>query len=140
MNTNQPDIRWIQRFDNFCRALNQLTKFMQKEPLNELEEQGLVKAFEYNFELGWKVLKDLLEYQGITGLIGSRDAIREAFKQGLLADETSAQIWMDMIKSRNLAAHAYDEVKMQEIVTATKNNYFPAFIALRERLQALMDG
>ncbi|MDQ6989633.1 MAG: nucleotidyltransferase substrate binding protein [Mariprofundaceae bacterium] len=139
MHTSNQDIRWIQRFDNFCRALNQLTKFMQQESLNELEEQGLIKAFEYNFELGWKVLKDLLEYQGITGLIGSRDAIREAFKQGLLADEVLAQVWMEMIKSRNLAAHAYDEAKMQEIVTATKNNYFPAFVALRQRLQGLID-
>jgi len=133
------DIRWQQRFDNFCRALDQLAKFMQKEELNELEEQGLIKAFEYNFELGWKVLKDLLEHQGLTGLIGSRDAIREGFKQGLLGDEALAQTWMDMIKSRNLAAHAYDEVKMKKIVTAIKHDYFDAFVALRERLQVLVN-
>jgi len=132
------DIRWMQRFDNYCRALNQLTKFMEKGELNELEEQGLIKAFEYNFELGWKVLKDLLEYQGLTGLIGSRDAIREGFRQGLLGDDVLAQIWMDMIKSRNLAAHAYDEVKMQKIVAAIKHDYFDAFVALRERLQVLV--
>jgi len=111
---------------------------MQKAEPNELEEQGLIKAFEYNFELGWKVLKDLLEHQGLTNLIGSRDAIREGFKQGVLGDEASAQIWMDMIKSRNLAAHAYDEVKMQNIVTAIKHDYFDAFVALRERLQGLI--
>jgi nucleotidyltransferase substrate binding protein (TIGR01987 family) len=85
------DVRWQQRFDNYCRALKQLTKFMEKGELNELEEQGLIKSFEYTFELGWKVLKDLLEHQGLADLIGSRDAIREAFKQGLLGDETNAQ-------------------------------------------------
>jgi len=41
------------------------------------------------------VLKDLLEYQGFSGLIGSRDAIREGFKQGLLGDEANAQAWME---------------------------------------------
>jgi len=133
------DIRWVQRFDNFCKALAQMSKFMDKGELNELEEQGLIKAFEYNFELAWKVLKDLLEHQGLTGLIGSRDAIREGFKQGLLGDEASAQVWMDMIKSRNLAAHAYDEVKMKKIVTVVKHNYFDAFVAFRKRLQVLMN-
>jgi len=128
------DIRWQQRFDNYCRALNQLTKFMEKGELNELEEQGLVKSFEYTFELGWKVLKDLLEHQGLTGLIGSRDAIREGFKQGLLGNEVNAQAWMDMIKSRNLAAHAYDESKMKEIVYDIEKRYFDAFVALRHRL------
>jgi len=128
------DIRWHQRFDNYCRALNQLTKFMEKGELNELEEQGLVKSFEYTFELGWKVLKDLLEHQGLTGLIGSRDAIREGFKQGLLGNEVNAQAWMDMIKSRKLAAHAYDESKMKEIVYDIEKRYFDAFVALRHRL------
>lgn len=58
--TNQ-DIRWIQRFDNYKRALAQLTKFMVRPSLNELEEQGLVQSFEYTHELAWKVQKDFLE-------------------------------------------------------------------------------
>jgi len=132
------DIRWIQRFDNYCKALNQLTKFMEKGALNELEEQGFIKAFEYNFELGWKVLKDFLEYQGFTGLIGSRDAIREAFKQNLIGDEAGAQAWVDMIKSRNLAAHAYDEEKMKRIVYDIEHRYFDVFVDLRGRLKALL--
>jgi len=133
------DIRWIQRFDNFCKALAQMTKFMEKGELNELEEQGLIKSFEYTFELGWKVLKDLLDYQGLEGLIGSRDAIREAFKQGLLGNEEDGQVWMDMIKSRNLAAHAYDETKMKMIVGAIERHYFQQFLALKGRLQVLSE-
>ncbi len=138
MNQTSNDIRWIQRFDNYCKALIQLTKFMDKGELNELEEQGFIKAFEYNFELGWKVLKDLLEYQGFAKLIGSRSAIREAFKQDLLGDESMAQTWMDMINSRNLAAHAYDEEKMKKIIQDIRLRYFAAFVALHERLQNLM--
>lgn len=141
MNTNQPDIRWIQRFDNFCRALNQLTKFMQKESLNELEEQGLIQVFEYNHELAWKTLKDFLESKGVSKLFGSKDVSREAFKLGLLGDsEQDGVVWLDMIEKRNLTSHTYNEDTAQTIVFEIKNNYFPAFIALRERLQALMDG
>jgi len=33
------DIRWIQRFNNFEKALSQLAKFIEKGNLNELERQ-----------------------------------------------------------------------------------------------------
>lgn len=54
------DIRWVQRFANYKRALSQLEKFIAKGQLNELEEQGLIQAFEYPHELAWNVLRDYL--------------------------------------------------------------------------------
>ena len=36
----QNDIRWKQRFYNYQKAISQLTKFIKKGELNELEEQG----------------------------------------------------------------------------------------------------
>lgn len=53
----QNDIRWKQRFYNYQKALVQLTKFIKKGELNELEEQGIIKAFEYTYELAWNVIK-----------------------------------------------------------------------------------
>lgn len=47
-----PDVRWQQRFANFCRALEQLELFFEPPALNAREQQGLVKAFESTFELG----------------------------------------------------------------------------------------
>ncbi len=32
------DIRWQQRFNNYQKSLSQLSKFIQKKDLNELEE------------------------------------------------------------------------------------------------------
>ncbi len=132
------DIRWIQRFDNFCKALAQMTKFMDKGELNELEEQGLIQSFEYNHELAWKTLKDFLEAKGSSNLYGSKDVSREAFKLGLLGDsEQDGLLWLDMIEKRNLTSHTYNEKTAQEIVQAITNDYFQSFVALRERLQAL---
>ena len=70
--SSKQDIRWLQRFDNYKKALAQLSRFMQKNTLNELEEQGLIQAFEYTHELAWKVQKDFLEQQGTTDLFGSK--------------------------------------------------------------------
>ncbi len=104
------DIRWIQRFDNFKRALAQLTmgvELLRQRSLSLLEEQGLIQAFEYTHELAWNVLKDYLtEYGGMVGLIGSRDTTREAFRRDLI---TEGEIWMEMIKSRNLSSHTYNQ-------------------------------
>lgn len=44
------DIRCMQRLENFCKALGQLSKFIEKKELSELEEQGLIQAFEYTYE------------------------------------------------------------------------------------------
>jgi|GEM_PF-1798644 len=49
-NMNQ-DILWKQRLANYQKALAQLTKFIDKGELKELEEQGLIQAFEYTHEL-----------------------------------------------------------------------------------------
>ena len=71
------DIRWQQRFANFRKALSTLTEAVElaaQRPLSRLEQQGLIQGFEFTHELGWNVLKDFLDNQGISGLIGSRDA------------------------------------------------------------------
>ena len=44
------DIRWQQRFKNYQKAFGQLEKFIVKQELSDLEEQGLIKAFEYTYE------------------------------------------------------------------------------------------
>jgi nucleotidyltransferase substrate binding protein (TIGR01987 family) len=89
------DIRWQQRFANYQKAVAQLSKFIAKGELNELEEQGLIQCFEYTHELAWKTLKDFLENSGVSNMFGSKDVSREAFKLGLI-DE--GDVWMAMIK------------------------------------------
>ena len=128
------DIRWIQRFDNFCKALNQLSKFIDKGHLSELEEQGLIQAFEYTYELAWNTIKDFYEHQGETGIQGSRDALRLAFRRGLVQD---GEVWMKMIQSRALTSHTYNEDTAQQIASEVFNEYFHQFTKLREYLTIL---
>jgi len=47
-------------------------------------------------------MKDYFEYQGTTSIMGSRDAVREAFQRGLVAD---GEGWMEMLQSRNQTSH-----------------------------------
>lgn len=133
--TNQ-DIRWIQRLNHFSKALSQLTKFIANGELNELEKQGLIHAFEYTFELAWNTLKDYLESQGETNLFGSRDVLRLAFKRGLLTDGES---WMDMIRSRTLTSHTYNEDVADKIAEDIVVRYFSEFTTLQTRMESLRE-
>jgi nucleotidyltransferase substrate binding protein (TIGR01987 family) len=128
------DTRWLQRFSNYRKALGQLEKFILKGELSDMEEQGLIKAFEYTYELAWNTLKDYLEYQGILNITGSRDTIREAFRTNLIG---SGDEWMAMLTSRNLTSHSYNEATADEIATAVVNTYFDLFKALDVKLENL---
>ena len=130
------DVRWIQRFSNFNKALNQLSRFIDKGELNELEKQGLIQSFEYCYELAWNTIKDFYESQGEMGIQGSRDAIRLAFRRGLIEN---GEIWMDMIKSRAMTAHTYNEDVAEEIGRAIFNQYFPEFLNFRKRVKELAE-
>ena len=128
----EEDIRWKQRFGNYLKALGQLQKFIAKDNLNELEEQGLIQAFEFTHELAWNVMKDYFEYQGNTTITGSRDATREAFQKGLIED--GAQ-WMEMIKSRNQSTHTYNESTANDIRDRILNYYYDLFVSFKEKMK-----
>ncbi|AKJ65539.1 nucleotidyltransferase substrate binding protein [Kiritimatiella glycovorans] len=129
--TEERDIRWQQRFSNYRKALNQLSEFLEQKELNKLEEQGLVKAFEYTYELAWNTLRDYLEYQGVAELIGSRDTFRKAFSEGLFSD---GHVWMKMIESRNRTSHTCNEAAAREIVHDVRTEFHPAFLDLEQTL------
>ncbi|MBW2568476.1 MAG: nucleotidyltransferase substrate binding protein [Deltaproteobacteria bacterium] len=134
MSTVNKDIRWEQRFANYRKALALLQKFIDKGELSELEEQGLIKAFEYTYELAWNTIKDFLEYKGQTDIYGSRDAIRKAFELGLIDD---GENWMDMLKSRNKTSHTYNEEIAREICQAVVKVYYSLLKQLKAKLESL---
>jgi nucleotidyltransferase substrate binding protein (TIGR01987 family) len=135
--TEHPDIRWQQRFANYRRALQQLAEAValaKTRPLSRLEQQGLIQAFEFTQELAWQVMKDYFEYQGNPGITGSRDAIRAAFRVGLIED---GEGWMDTIQSRNRSSHTYDENTANTLATLIVERYLPLFTAFEQRMQGL---
>ncbi|HKK33739.1 MAG TPA: nucleotidyltransferase substrate binding protein [Desulfomicrobiaceae bacterium] len=133
------DIRWKQRFSNYLKALQQLTyavELAEKRELTDLEKQGLIQGFEFTHELAWKVLKDFLENQGISNLIGSKDAVRSAFKNGLIEN---GDVWMTMILDRNRTSHTYDLEISEEIAARILANYYPEFQKMAKRFNILQE-
>ena len=133
------DVRWKQRLNNYLKALLTLTEAVQLaqvRTLSRLEQQGLIQGFEFTHELAWNVLKDYLENKGISGLIGSKDATRSAFKNGLIGH---GEDWMKMIEARNLSSHTYNLETAQEIADDIIGRFYPAFEEMAEAFTQLSE-
>ncbi|MBI9033618.1 MAG: nucleotidyltransferase substrate binding protein [Bacteroidales bacterium] len=132
----QMDVRWKQRFANYQKALSQLERFPARNMLNEFEIQGLIKAFEYTFELAWKTLQDFLEeIAAYPDIKGPRPVIMKAFQDGYL---THGESWMSMLKDRNRTVHTYDQATASEIADAITKEYMPLFAALNKKLEGFL--
>lgn len=146
----EQDIRWHQRFDNYTKALRKLTQAVEyinrsdetvddqaDLVLDDIVKEGLIQRFEYTHELAWNVMKDYAAYQGNTTIGGSRDATREAFQLHLITD---GRVWMDMIGSRNITSHTYNEDTANEIYAKILDEYYPAFVAFQQVMEAKQSG
>ena len=131
------DVRWLQRLDNYERALATLQRAISlaaERSLSELEEQGLIQAFEFTHELSWLLLKDFLVDQGVSGISGSRDAVREAVVRELIS-AGSEVTWMAMIRIRNLTSHTYNPSVAQDIAALIRERYAQELTALQRELR-----
>jgi len=133
----ESDIRWQQRYSNFLKAYKQLEDAVDMEDYSDLEREGMIQRFEYTYELAWNTMKDYLEDQGFQNITGSKDAIRQAFQVGLIKD---AEGWLEMIESRKLSTHTYDEETAVKIAEKIKADYFDMFGELVRNLNEKIQG
>lgn len=108
-----------------------------KEALNEKETEiaidGTLHGFEFTFELAWKTMKDLMEYNGIIETTGSpREVLRTAFQHRLIED---GETWIDMMLDRNKLSHLYDEETSRKIYKDIKEKYIVLIEKLNEELE-----
>jgi nucleotidyltransferase substrate binding protein (TIGR01987 family) len=99
---------------------------------SDLEKQSTIQRFEFTHELAWKVMKDYLEYEGISGITGSRSATREAFNKGRI---TNGQAWMDMIESRNKTVPTYLSEILESEYSSITMRYFPLLLAFEAKMK-----
>jgi nucleotidyltransferase substrate binding protein (TIGR01987 family) len=135
------DIRWQQRFSNYKKALKHLANGIELldtksniPGLMDIVNDGLIQRFEFTHELAWNVMKDYAAFQGNYEIRGSRDAIRYALKEKLIADEK----WMATINARNLSSHDYNENTATQIVKDIRNVYFKLFCDFADKMDSLL--
>lgn len=141
------DVRWQQRFSNYKKAVEKLSKAVEalKDSISKknnnvkdidlLQREGLIQRFEYTHELAWNVIADYAKYQGYQDIKGSRDAVRYGLKANLI----SSNKWLNMIYDRNLTSHTYDDDNVYEIMIHIIQDYYPLFIDFEKTMENLIE-
>ncbi len=97
---------------------------------------AIIHRFEFSFELAWKLMKVVLDYEGIE-VSSPRSSIREGWKAGLIVD---AETWLDMQEKRNLSTHTYDEFTALEVYRQIKEKYVALLVDWDEEVQRRLLG
>ncbi|MBI2605549.1 MAG: nucleotidyltransferase substrate binding protein [Deltaproteobacteria bacterium] len=117
---------------NLSKALCSLEKALATPPSEDRDYAGIIQNFEFVYELTWKTLKLILEKEGIEAPF-PRVVFEEAFKRNILEGN---EIWKNIIESRNLSAHTYDQNLAKNLVERITKEYQPVFRKTFERIQA----
>lgn len=124
------------KWEDYHKALHRLeialTKTLDED---DLYLDATIQRFEFTFELAWKLMKAVLEYEGIEAT-SPRSSIREAWKQHLIGD---AEKWLDMQVKRNLSSHTYNEETAQDIYRHIKEDYIVLLQDLDQEVRSRID-
>ena len=129
----------VRKFDNFVSNLAVLQTAGAENLQNDFIVSGIIDKFYVQFELGWKVLKELLQYEGrAEARTGSpREILKAAFTVYDFIDES---LWLSMLRERNNTAHIYDAEAALELVRHILRDYIPAFARMRDEISVRYSG
>ena len=123
----------MKKFDNFVSHLNVLERAKDEDISNEFIVSGIIDQFSIQFELGWKVLKELLKYEGNS--VANTGSPREILKAAYFVyDFIDEEAWLSMLKSRNDMTHIYDKKAAEDLVKIILEVYIPCFQKMKENV------
>ncbi len=111
---------WQFRFESLQKAHRQLAKGIAISDPSDIEQQGIIQAFEFTFELCWKTLKDYLVSEGFSDLNSPRQVLKQAAQSGLLR---APELWLDILDKRNLLSHTYDQALADMALELIRHHY-----------------
>ena len=123
----------MRKYENFASALNVLEGAREQDLSNEFVQSGVIDKFSLQFELGWKLLRWLLAYEGcpVAATGSPRDIIKASFGIFDFLDEDT---WLSMLRDRNNTARVYDGEAAKRLVSDIIERYIPEFVKMREEL------
>ncbi len=123
----------MKRHEQFSSNLDILNKAYEEDLENTFILSGIIDKFFIQFDLAWKLFKDLLRHEGRSeAATGSpREIIKAAYKVYDFMDE---ETWLLMLAERNNMAHLYDEDAAKDLVNHILDDYIKEFEKIRTSL------
>lgn len=130
------DKKYTKRFESFKKSLDSLAEAKERDMSDSFVLSGTSAKFSITFDLAWKVMKDVLvqHYEIIDFVSGSP---KEVLKASFQAKIISNDVWMEMLKTRNLLAHDYDGDIVKEFCDRIVEVYIDEMYLLKEYIEKL---
>lgn len=126
MTIAQLQLKW----EDYHRAMKRLRVAVNSiADADGLYLDATIQRFEFCFELAWKLIKSMLNYEGIDA-VSPRSSIREGWKQSII---DNAEDWLQMLEQRNLSLHTYNESTAMDIYEKIRHEYINLLTAFEER-------
>ena len=124
----------MRKNENYCSNLSVLETAKLQDLENDFIISGIIDKFFIQFILGWKLLKELLQYEGISAAatVSSREIIKQSYRFYSFITE---DVWLSMLSDRNNMAHIYDGGAARELADVIITEYIPAFQLMRSELE-----
>lgn len=125
----------MKKFDNYRANLEVLCRAYQEDLENKFIVSGIIDKFFIQFDLAWKVLKELLRYEGrsIAGSGSPREIIKASYE---IYDFLEEDAWISMLRDRNNMTHIYDGKEARELAKKILDCYIPTFVHMKEEIEA----
>ncbi|MCX4327421.1 MAG: HI0074 family nucleotidyltransferase substrate-binding subunit [Lachnospiraceae bacterium] len=124
----------MKKYENYVSNLHILKQAYNESLDNEFIISGIINKFSIQFELGWKMIKELLSYEGssVASAGSPRSIIKEAYAVYSFFD---GDIWLQMLKDRNDTAHIYDGDAAKKLTNRILEEYIPQFVKLEMEIR-----
>ena len=124
----------MKKFENYRSNLAVLSKADQEDLNNSFIISGIIDKFSLQFELAWKVLKELLRYEGSSaaGSGSPREILKAAYG---VFDFLEESVWLSMLRDRNDMSHIYNGAAAERMVARILQDYIPAFLSLQAAVE-----
>ena len=124
----------MRKLENFSNCLKELKSAdFEMAGKDNIYRMGIIGQFNLAFELAWKALQAVLRIHGVQNAeTGSpREILQLGYRMGFIDD---ADVWLLMLKKRNISIHIYDEDEVSETLILIKERFIPTFNKLETTL------
>ena len=118
---------------NLERAHGEFVAYLAFPVENRRDKAGVIQAFEFTFELFWKLFQKLAPDSGLEART-PREALQVGVKLRLIPDE-DAPHWSLMLRDRNVTSHLYRADLADEVFTRVRDDYARCFAESLNRLR-----
>lgn len=126
--------KFEEKYAKFSDAVNRLEESLQdyeKCPFSSIRD-GVIQRFEFCTELAWKSAREYLIEQGYADINSPKSVMKQAYADKIIDNDT---VWLELLNTRNLTAHIYDDATAAKVFDNIKNEYLEQFKKLLEKLK-----